>query len=189
MNNSIHIIKDNNLAIRSNIIGMFGISAALLVAFYYQLVLFELPCPLCLLQRVGLILIGLGFLCNIRFGIKSVHYSLALIGCVATGLIAARQMFLHILPGDNGYGSTLMGLHFYTWALIASLVAVVAIAVMMMLSVDFPGTEKNFLVSLCGKISIMVFTLMIVANLISTVLECGSGQCADNPTYYQLLVK
>lgn len=44
-----------------NMLGLFGISVALLVAFYYQLVLKELPYPLCLLQQAGLILIGLGF--------------------------------------------------------------------------------------------------------------------------------
>ncbi|MCE1658450.1 disulfide bond formation protein B, partial [Enterobacter hormaechei] len=41
-----------------NLIGLFAISAVLTLAFYYQLVLSELPCPLCLLQRAGMIMIG-----------------------------------------------------------------------------------------------------------------------------------
>lgn len=181
--------QDNGLAMGLNIIGLFGVSTALLVAFYYQLALFDLPCPLCLLQRIGLILIGSGFLFNVRFGIKSAHYGIALIGCVVTGSIAARQMFLHILPGDSGYGSLFLGLHFYTWALLASIIAVVAIAIMMLISNDRPKTEKTITVPMWGKITIVLFALLIVANLISTVLECGGGQCADNPTFYQLLWK
>lgn len=187
MTTSINVNKDNGLAIGLNTIGLFGISSALLVAFYYQLALFDLPCPLCLLQRVGLILIGLGFLFNVRFGIKSAHYGIAMIGCVVTGSIAARQMFLHILPGDAGYGSTFLGLHFYTWALLTSIITVVAIAIIMPLGKDQPTTEETISVPLWRKISMVLFSLVIVANLISTVLECSGGQCADNPTFYQLL--
>ncbi|ALL39849.1 disulfide bond formation protein B [Serratia marcescens] len=184
---SINFPKDNGLPIGMNTLSLFGISAALSVAFYYQLALFDLPCPLCLLQRVGLILMGCGFLFNVRFGIKGAHYGIALFGCVVTGSIAARQMFLHILPGDAGYGSTFLGLHFYTWALLSSIIAVVAIAVMMMLGKDRQVAEETFTVSLWGKLAMLLFALVIAANLVSTVLECGGGQCVDNPTFYQLL--
>jgi disulfide bond formation protein DsbB len=185
---SVNINRDKVLVMGGNTLGLFAISSALLVAFYYQLALFELPCPLCLLQRVGLILIGFGFLFNVLFGIKGAHYGIALLGCVVTGSIAARQMFLHILPGDPGYGLTFLGLHFYTWTLLASIIAVVAISVMMMVNFR-PKNEGYISVSLWGKIGILLFAVMIVANLLSTVLECGGGQCADNPMFYQLLGK
>ncbi len=55
------------MPIRSlNVLGLLGISGVLLVAFIYQLVLGELPCPLCLLQRGAFVALGLGFLFNIR---------------------------------------------------------------------------------------------------------------------------
>lgn len=38
-----------------------------------------------------------------------------------------------------------------------------------------------------GRIASLLFILLIAANLISTVLECGTGQCADNPVIYDLL--
>ncbi|KAA1195167.1 disulfide bond formation protein B [Photorhabdus heterorhabditis] len=172
-----------------NIIGLFGISAALTVAFYYQLVLSELPCPLCLLQRTGMIMIGFGFLFNLRFGIKSAHYGIALIGCIVTGIIAIRQVFLHIMPGDTGYGSALFGLHFYTWALLSSIIAIIAISVMLILKSLEKTTEEKENAPVFGQILIGLFVLLIAANLISTVLECGGGQCDDNPTFYQLLGK
>ncbi len=36
-----------------NQVGLLGICVALVVAFYYQLVRHELPCPICLLQRLA----------------------------------------------------------------------------------------------------------------------------------------
>ena len=32
-----------------------------------------------------------------------------------------------------------------------------------------------------------LLALLIAANLVSTVLECGAGQCDDNPVHYLLL--
>jgi len=32
-----------------------------------------------------------------------------------------------------------------------------------------------------------IFALLVAANLLSTVLECGAGQCDDNPVRYLLL--
>ncbi|SFN61714.1 Disulfide bond formation protein DsbB [Izhakiella capsodis] len=186
MKSGLSMSNSHRLAIWLNIIGLFVISLILIIAFYYQLALYELPCPLCLLQRVGMMLIGFGFLFNLCLGIKNIHYSFALIGCVVTGIIAARQVFLHILPGDSGYGSAMLGLHFYTWALLASIFTTVAIAVVMALP---PDESASSLVtkSLTVKVVITLFILLITANLISTILECGGGQCADNPTFYQLL--
>jgi hypothetical protein len=34
-----------------------------------------------------------------------------------------------------------------------------------------------------------LFVGLIAMNLVSTVLECGAGQCDDNPVFYQLLGK
>ncbi|MDL4915751.1 MAG: disulfide bond formation protein B [Enterobacterales bacterium endosymbiont of Blomia tropicalis] len=181
--------KNTQLALFANFLGLIGISITLLIAFYYQLVESELPCPLCLLQRVGLILAGCGFLFNIQQGIKNTHYGMVIIGCIVTGIIAARQMFLHITPGDTGYGSTFMGIHFYTWALLSSVLLIMFVAVIMPLN----DLSKNLinLPSLPGanKVASLLFVFLIAGNLVSTVLECGSGQCADNPLRYELLSK
>ena len=40
-------------AIRLNALALYVVAAVLLAAFYFQLALGELPCPLCLLQRAG----------------------------------------------------------------------------------------------------------------------------------------
>lgn len=177
--------SESRLPLWLNVLGLYAICAALLVAFYYQLVKSELPCPLCLLQRVGMLLIGFGFLFNVRFGIRNRHYAMALLGAITAGAVGMRQVFLHITPGDAGYGSPFLGLHFYTWTVVASLLVIVAVALMMALKEGASRDAPHF--SLLGKAGALLFIALIAANLVSTVLECGGGQCDDNPTFYQLL--
>ncbi|KVC71732.1 disulfide bond formation protein B [Burkholderia ubonensis] len=167
-----------------NSVALLGICLAMCIAFYYQLALGELPCPLCLLQRAGLILIGLGFMLNVRFGVRNAHYGLVLLAALATGMIATRQVLLHITPGSGVYGSALLGLHFYTWAAITAVFTVLFVAVMLMLPRREQPTSPRR-VDRLGKAGIALFFILIAANLGSTLLECGYGQCADNPVVYQ----
>ncbi|AJY11588.1 disulfide bond formation protein B [Burkholderia dolosa] len=169
-----------------NALALLGIDAALLLAFYYQLVLHELPCPLCLLQRAGLILIGLGFTLNIHFGARATHYGLVVVSAIATGAVALRQVLLHIAPGTGSYGSTLWGFHFYTWAAIAASLTVLYVAALLALRrVD--ATPARGVGKIFNHVAVAVFAILIVANLASTLLECGVGQCDDNPVRYELL--
>ncbi|CAF26582.1 hypothetical protein Q648_00895 [Bartonella quintana JK 12] len=170
-----------------NVLGLIGLSTVLLVAFYYQLVKFELPCPLCLLQRVGLILAGCGFLFNIHHKVKNTHYGMVILGCMVTSVVAARQVFLHITPDDLGYGSTFFGLHFYTWAFLIAVLCIFAVTFIMILS-ELAHKFKVFSpIPLLSGAASFLFIFLIAANLVSTVLECGGGQCADDPVRYELL--
>ncbi|CDO47444.1 disulfide bond formation protein B [Bartonella henselae] len=179
--------KNHHFIIFMNTLGLLGLSAVLLVAFYYQLVRFELPCPLCLLQRVGLMLAGCGFLLNIHHKVKNTHYGMVILGCMVTSIVAARQVFLHITPDDLGYGSTFFGLHFYTWAFIIAVLCIFAVAFLMILS-ELSYKFKVFApFPLLSKMASGLFVFLIAANLVSTVLECGTGQCADDPVRYELL--
>ena len=173
------------LAETLNLIGLAGISLSLAIAFYYQLALGELPCPLCLLQRAGMTAIGLGFMLNLRFGVRGLHYGLALFGCIVTGAVASRQVLLHIVPDTGHYGSSLFGMHFYTLALLSSIAAAAYIAALLMLPARHASADDE--PGGLAKAMMTIFALLVAANLVSTVLECGAGQCDDDPTYYQLL--
>ena len=170
-----------------NMAGIAGTCIALLVAYYYQLGKMEMPCPLCLLQRAGLIMTGCGFFYNVRFGVRSAHYGAILLGSVVTGFIAARHISLHILPGDSGYGSTLFGLHLYTWGLIASVLTIIYVAIILIAGNQNHNSEVFVRMSVWCKCIVSLFILLIALNVISTVLECGAGACPANPIYYQLL--
>jgi disulfide bond formation protein DsbB len=166
-----------------NILGLAGVSLVLLVAFFYQLVLGELPCPLCLLQRGAFAAIGIGFLLNIRFGSSTAHYGIVLISAVIGAATSSRQMLLHFKPGDTGFGSALLGLHFYTWGLVAFMAYVVYTGILLFIEAG-NHREENPVQDGLGRAALWLFLLVVAGNLVSTLLECGVGPCADNPTGY-----
>lgn len=171
-----------------NVLGLLGISAVLIVAFYYQLFLNELPCPLCLLQRAAFVGVGLGFVLNVRFGSSPAHYAIMLVSAVVGAATAARQVFLHILPGDQGYGSALLGMHFYSWAFVAFAASILYVALLLFLEArSEPKWQEDGSASGLAGLSTWLFALLVAANFASTLLECGIGPCADNPTVYEWL--
>jgi disulfide bond formation protein DsbB len=177
------------LAITLNALGLYAVAAVLAAAFAAQLILDELPCPLCLLQRIAFALLAIGPMLNVRFGPRPSHYAATLLVAVAGAVVAGRQVLLHILPGDPGYGSALIGYHYYTWAFIGFAVAIVAVAAMLLLDTQFERTEA------AGPASVGAFAAagawLVIAltalNVVATVLECGFAACPDNPTQYELL--
>ncbi len=100
------------LAVRLNALALYAVSAVLALAFYWQLAFDELPCPLCLLQRVALAALAVGPILTIRHGPRPVNYGLVIIAALMGAAISARQILLHIMPGDAGFGSAFLGLHF-----------------------------------------------------------------------------
>jgi hypothetical protein len=103
--------------------------------------------------------------------------------------VSARQLLLHQAPGDPGYGSTLLDLHFYTWALIAfvALIAYCAVMLAMDRRAGDNGSQPRRAGILGGAI-MWLFFLVVLANAASTTLECGLGPCPDNPTTYEWLI-
>src|SRR5258706_6929120 len=97
------------MLIRSlNILGLLGVSAVLAVAFFYQLALGELPCPLCLLQRGAFVAAGCGFLLNIRFPTSPAPYRVLLISAGIGARGSLRPILLHVQPRESGFRSTLL---------------------------------------------------------------------------------
>ena len=56
-----------SLAVALNALGLYAIALVLAAAFAAQLLLGELPCPLCLLQRIQFALLAIGPILNVRF--------------------------------------------------------------------------------------------------------------------------
>ncbi len=104
----------------------FGILCILLAAIFLQYYLHELPCPLCSLQRVGMLLIATALFFNLRIKRKIAHYMMANLAGLLTAVIALRQILLHINdPIGQGYGDMLLGYHLYTWVFIFSLLVII----------------------------------------------------------------
>ncbi|WP_322090181.1 disulfide bond formation protein B [Burkholderia cenocepacia] len=152
-----------------NILALLAICFALFTALYYEFVLHEPPCPLCALQRLGLILVGIGTAMNIRFEAKVSHYSLVLLGGIATGAAALRQILLHVCPGTKAYGSPFLGLHFYTWAAISAVLVVVFVVAMLIYREYVTNTDSNSITMLFGFIATLAFFILTSANVTSII--------------------
>ena len=92
------------LALVLNALGLYAIAGILLAAFVMQIVLQELPCPLCLLQRVAFVALAVGPILNLRYGPRPSHDALSLIAAVMGAGFAMRQVLLHIMPGMQASG-------------------------------------------------------------------------------------
>jgi disulfide bond formation protein DsbB len=172
-----------------NAIGLYAIALVLAAAFAAQLLLGELPCPLCLLQRIQFAMLAVGPILNIRFGPRPSHYGISLLVAIAGAGFAARQILLHIAPGDAGYGSPLLGYHYYTWAFVGFSVATVLLAGMLLFDRQFAANEKDEppASTWLGRIAVWGVITFTALNVVSTLVECGFDSCPDNPISYQLL--
>jgi disulfide bond formation protein DsbB len=177
-----------------NALGLLVISGILLGAFYFTLVWGELPCPLCLLQRIGFVAVGFGLALNLIYGPRPSHYGIMMIGAIYGGAVAVRQILLHIVPGTGSYGSPVLGLHYYTWSAIFFGLILLGTALMLLFDKQFEratdGTASSapdFGGSIFAKLAFFVILLVTAGDAVSALLECGPYVCDDPPTGYKFL--
>lgn len=176
------------LAVTLNALGLYAISALLAFAFYWQIAYGELPCPLCMLQRVAFTGLAVGPVLTIRHGPKPWHYGLVIFAALVGAVVAGRQVLLHIMPGDAGFGSAVLGLHFYSWAFLAFAGALLAAGVMLFFS---PSEDENAShrrpPGLFATGAVWLIIGLTALNALSALLECGFSSCPGNPVRYELL--
>ena len=175
-----------------NWLGVMAVAAVLLIAFVLQFAQHELPCPLCMLQRVAFVLCGFGFLMNLRFGSHPAHYGVILLASLFGLAAAGRQVLLHIVPGDQGYGPPVLGLHLYTWTFVFFTATVLGAALLLLLSPSEPERREGRRALPMGALSSLAAWLLILvtlANAAAAFALCGPIECADNPTSYWLLTR
>lgn len=178
---------------------MFAYSFVMLSAFYIQFVEGEFPCPLCMLQRYGMILSTLGALLIVmqarRGTLTTAKYSqglgMGLLGALVGGAeVSVRQILLHIKPGDPGYGAPVLGLHLYTWALITFIIVIAYCGVQLVLAprgIPEAPPEGSGLRTL-STIIIWIFIGVVAANVVAIfVLEGFAWVLPDDPTSYNLI--
>jgi disulfide bond formation protein DsbB len=166
-----------------NAIGAAGIAVVLLVAFGMQFWLNELPCPLCVLQRVALVLCGFGFLLNLRFGVQPLHYGLSILAALFGFVAAGRQVLLHIVPGTGAYGSALFGLHLYTWSAVLFAALIAGIAALMIVGGQ-PGHERDDRFRGISRFAAWLLIAVTLANALNSFALCGPVECAPDPEGY-----
>ncbi len=188
-------IQQKNLTENESIITVYLGIALLstitnLFALFIQIFLHEMPCPLCLLQRFGLLAVNIGALLSIKHG-KAFRYDLMIIiSIIITMIISIRQVMLHIIPGDLGYGLVFLGIHLYTWNVVLSFMMIVSVAIAYLFDAIMPTILHNMICMYrikIWKIFLIIAVILCLTNLISTYLECGFTMCPSDPTSYMKL--
>jgi disulfide bond formation protein DsbB len=175
-----------SLSLTLNALSLYALSAVLIAAFAMQFVRHELPCPLCLLQRALMCALAIGPILNLRFGPRPSHYALSMLAALAGAAVSARQILLHILPGDPGYGSATFGYHYYTWAFILFAAALALLALMLLLDGQFRAAGAAPQSGALTHIGVLLAIGLTAANILSTLAICGFASCPDNPVRYEL---
>jgi len=177
---------------------IFAYCAVLLAAMSVQLFGHESPCPLCMLQRYAMILATIGPMWIVadalRGQLSRLRYvaglGLSIIASVAGGIESTRQILLHIASKtDPGYGSAVVGLHLYTWALITFVVVIVFCGALLLLSPTVAAVApQSHGARLVARGVLWLFLGVILVNVVLIILLEGfSWVLPDNPTSYRLL--
>lgn len=163
---------------------MLVVAGILTAAMTLQYAKGELPCPLCLLERLALLGVCFGILLNFRSGFSYQNTGFTLLAALFLLVVSVRQSLLDIYPrpGHAYIGSAVLGLHMPVWSIVIALALLLAYAIKLSVIggdeylrrhdvAEFPRLRKTALV-------IGGYVLAICAiNLVSVILQCGLGEC------------
>lgn len=154
-----------------------GIGIMLAGAFFFQLALGELPCALCYLIRICLLLYSVGLLLNLNFGANPWNYCLSAASALIGSLISLLFMFISAYPGALPTGSAIFGLHMYTWTFITFTVLIFycvgSLATCALASPKWPEQDIKQSKSKLQKFAAALVLAMAAANLASVALQHG----------------
>ena len=110
------------------------------------------------------------------------------LGAVLGMAMSSRQVLLHIAPGDPGYGTAVMGMHLYTWALVSFVVVLGFCGVMLTLGRwVVPIAPQMAPLRWISWIVIALFLLTILLNAVVVFAESGwHWFLPDDPNSYRL---
>lgn len=171
---------------------MLVIAGVLTAAMTFQYVRGEVPCPLCLLERLALFGVCFGIMRNFRHGFSYQNTGYSLVFALFLLIVSVRQSLLDIYPrpGHEYIGSAIFGIHMPVWSIIVALMILIAYAIKM---AAVGGDEylenaniRTFPAIKTAADALSVYVIVILAiNLVSVVLQCGLDQC--HTFGYQLL--
>ena len=145
------------------------------------------------MQRIAMMLAALGpcytLLTAQREGLSArviaIGASITVLASLLGAAISIRQVLLHILPGDPGFGAPIFGYHLYTWAVIAFACSIAASGAQLLGLQWFAGSATRLIPG--ARLTGFVLGAMLVANILSVVTEAGfAWHLPDNPTRYLL---
>jgi len=159
---------------------LIALAAILTAAMILQYGYHELPCPLCLLQRVAIFGICFALMLQDRQGDR--------VRCIGLGIVSALFLLdICPLPERSYVGSAVLGLHMPVWSVLVALAVIAAFAVQLAALGGGESREEasSPLLARIAAIAGLYVTALCAINLVSAILQCGLGAC--HTTGYELL--
>ncbi|HKU87430.1 MAG TPA: disulfide bond formation protein B [Casimicrobiaceae bacterium] len=163
---------------------MLGVAAILTAAMTLQYAIGELPCPLCLLERVALFGVCFGILLNFRCGYSGRNTGCSLLFAVLLLVVSVRQTLLDIYPrpGHAYIGSAIFGIHMPVWSIIIAVALLTVYALKLALLGgddilrDADSQAQRHFKRIADLLGLYVVALVAI-NFVSVILQCGLGEC------------
>lgn len=161
-----------------NALFIIVIGTVLMGAFAYQVIKHEQPCPLCLLQRLGMIGITVACAMNLKFGINMAHYGLVILSAIFGSSVSLRQIGLHICPQFSTFGEPVFGLSLFSWAFLVFAASILATAILLyMYGVNKDKDQHKEHSSVFHQIAFIYIALITLSEVIYTFNLCGFSAC------------
>jgi disulfide bond formation protein DsbB len=140
-------------------LGIMAVVAGILTAaMVMQYVYGELPCPLCLLQRVAMLGVCFGLMQNFRHGFSDRNLGYSLLFSVFLLVVAVRQTLLDVYPrpGHEYVGGAVLGLHMPVWSILIATALITAFALKLCLIGTEDGARPPERTSSTGRLATLL---------------------------------
>ncbi len=176
----------NDLFQLAMMLAMAAILTAAMVLQYYGN---EIPCPLCLLQRVAMFGVCFGIIMHFRHGYSARNDGVSMLFALFLLIVSARQTLLDIYPrpGHSYIGSAVLGLHMPVWSIVIAFAILLAFAVKFAILGGQHLRDRRpspALGRLAKLLSLYVVAIALI-NFGSVILQCGADAC--HTSGYRLL--
>ena len=167
------------------LLAMLSVLAAILTAaMIFQYGYGELPCPLCLLQRVAMFGVCFSLMLQFRYGFSYQNTGIGILFSIFLIIVSVRQTLLDIYPrpGHEYIGSMVFGIHMPVWSALIATALLIGFALQLILwggrDREYKTAMNSFPVLHLLATAMCFYTLTILAiNFGSVFVQCGFGQC------------
>lgn len=158
-----------------------ALAAILTAAMVLQVAFGEIPCPLCLLQRVAMLGCCFGLVQQLRAGESQRGAGFGLVFALLLLVISARQTLLDIVPrpGHSYVGQAVFGVHMPVWSVVIAVALLAGFAIRFALfgAPRAAAVTAGSAMRRCAR-GLEIYVVFVCAiNFVAVVLQCGLGEC------------
>jgi disulfide bond formation protein DsbB len=167
------------------------IAAILTAAMGFQYLNGEIPCPLCLLQRVAMFGVCFGLIENFRNGTSDRNAGWSMLFALFLLILSVRQTLIDIYPrpGHGYVGSAVFGVHMPVWSVLIATAILIAFALKFTIlggDGQHAGRKARGALGQVATLASIYVIALCAINFASVVVQCGLDACH---TYEYRLLK